>query len=101
MKKFLFLLTAACAALNAAEPVNLALGKKVIYAVAPEERPQLVLPGPDFVYAPAVEGADAGFVYVLIEGNAVGKVPVVYGQTVEQETIQKRSLLDRLFGEGH
>ena len=37
MKKLLLLLTAACAVLNAAEPVNLALGKKVIYAVAPDK----------------------------------------------------------------
>ena len=81
--------------------VQILTASDFVYAIAPEERPQLALPGPDFVYAPAVEGADAGFVYVLIEGNAVGKVPVVYGQTVEQEVIQKRSLLDRLFGEGH
>ena len=54
------------------------------YALAPEEQPQLMLPGPGFVYAPAVEGADAGVVYVLLEGRAIGKVPVVYGQTIEQ-----------------
>lgn len=55
------------------------------YALAQEETPSLALPGPGFVYAPAVEGADAGFAYVLLGGKAVGKVPVVYGQTVEQE----------------
>ena len=54
------------------------------YALAPEESPQLMLPGPGFVYAPAVEGADAGVVYVTIEGKAVGKVPVVFGGTIEQ-----------------
>ncbi len=54
------------------------------YALAGDEKVVLALPGPGFVYAPAVEGADAGFVYVLLEGKAVGKVPVVYGQTVEQ-----------------
>lgn len=54
------------------------------FCLAPEEHPQLALPGPGFVYAPAVAGGDAGFVYVLIEGNAVGKVPVVYGETIEQ-----------------
>ena len=55
------------------------------FCLAPEERTQLALPGPGFVYAPAVEGADAGYVYVLLAGRAVGKVPVVYGQTIEQE----------------
>jgi len=67
------------------------------YALAPEENPQLMLPGPGFVYAPAVEGADAGFVYVLVQGKVVGKVPVVYGQTIEQEPTEKQSLWDRMF----
>lgn len=66
------------------------------YALAPEERPQLALPGPGFVYAPAVEGQDGGFVYVLIEGKAVGKVPVTYGATIEQIPEEERSLLERM-----
>ena len=66
------------------------------YAVAPEEAPQLALPGPGFVYAPAVEGADAGFVYVLIGGKAVGKVPVVYGTTVEQEKPEEKTFWQKL-----
>ena len=54
------------------------------YALAEGETPQLMLPGPGFVYAPAVEGADAGIAYVLLNGKAIGKVPVIYGQTIEQ-----------------
>lgn len=67
------------------------------YALAKEEEPVLVLPGPGFVYAPAVEGADAGFAYVLIDGTAIGKVPVVYGATVEQKVEQEKGFLHRLF----
>lgn len=67
------------------------------YALAKEEEPVLVLPGPGFVYAPAVEGADAGFAYVLIDGTAIGKVPVVYGTTVEQKVEQEKGFLHRLF----
>ncbi|MDY3224798.1 MAG: D-alanyl-D-alanine carboxypeptidase family protein [Candidatus Faecousia sp.] len=67
------------------------------YALAPEEHPQTVLPGAGFVYAPAVEGADAGYAYVLIEGNAVGKFPVVYGTTVEQEPEKENSFWEKLF----
>ena len=67
------------------------------YALAPEEKPQLMLPGPGFVYAPAVEGADAGFVYVLIEGKAVGKVPAVYGATIEQIPEKDKNLWQKLF----
>lgn len=66
------------------------------YALASEEHPQLVLPGPGFVYAPAVEGADAGWAYVLIEGKAVGRIPVVYGQTIEQTREEEQSFWKKL-----
>ena len=67
------------------------------YALAAEECPQLVLPGPGFVYAPAVEGAEAGFAYVLINGTVIGKVPVVYGATVEQESEEQKGFWQKLF----
>ncbi len=67
------------------------------YALAPEDRPQLVVPGPGFVYAPAVEGADAGFAYVVIEGNAVEKVPLVYGQTIELRQEEEKSFIKKIF----
>ena len=70
------------------------------YSVAPEEHPCLALPGPGFIYAPAVEGADAGVVYVLIEGKAVGKVPVVYGATIEQAQPEEKSFWQKLFHRG-
>lgn len=68
------------------------------YSLAAEEHPVLMLPGPGFVYAPVAEGADAGYAYVLIEGKAVGKVPVVYGQTIEQIPTEEKSFLEKLFG---
>ena len=67
------------------------------YALAAEERPQLMLPGPGFVYAPAVEGADAGVAYVLLEGKAIGKIPVVYGTTVEQIPEEKKSFWQKIW----
>ena len=63
--------------------VELLAAEDFSYALADGEEPRLAVPGPGFVYAPAVEGADAGVAYVLIEGKAVGKIPVVYGQTIE------------------
>ena len=54
-----------------------------VYSIAKEENPQLLLPGSGFIYAPVAEGADAGFAYVLLSGKAVGKIPVVYGETSE------------------
>ena len=68
------------------------------YALAEEEKLSLMLPGPGFVYAPAVEGADAGYAYVLLNGKAVGKVPLVFGTTVEQIPEETRSFRERLLG---
>ena len=66
--------------------VQLLAAKDFTYPLSQEEIPQILFPGPGYVYAPAVEGAQAGFAYVLISGNAIGKIPVTYGGTVEQES---------------
>ena len=76
--------------------VQLVAEEDFSYALAPDEHPQLAVSGPGFVYAPAVEGAQAGFAYVLIEGKAVGKVPLVYGQTVEQMQTEEKGILKRI-----
>jgi len=67
------------------------------YALAEDEHPQLMLPGPGFVYAPAVEGADAGYAYVLLEGKSIGRVPVIFGQTIEQIPEETQPFWKRLF----
>jgi D-alanyl-D-alanine carboxypeptidase len=69
-----------------------------LYALAPDEKVHLVLPGLGFVYAPVVAGADAGFAYVTINGNAVGKVPIRYGLTVERAPEESKHLLENIFG---
>ena len=68
------------------------------YALAEGENPQLVLPGPGFVYAPAVEGGQAGVAYVVLAGRAVGKIPVVYGQTIEQIPPEEPGFFQRWIG---
>lgn len=83
---------------GSAERVEILAAEHFVYAIAPEERPQLMLPGPGFVYAPVVAGADAGFAYVMIEGKAVGKVPVVYGKTVELEQEREKTIWEKIFG---
>lgn len=68
------------------------------YALSAEEEPEIVLPGPGFVYAPVTAGADAGFAHICIDGKSVGKIPVQYGETVEQaREEEKKSLWDKLF----
>lgn len=68
------------------------------FALAPEEQPYTLVPGTGFVYAPVAEGGDAGHAYVLIAKNAVGKVPLVYGTTIEQEPEEEKSFWERLLG---
>lgn len=68
------------------------------YSLTADETPQIVLSQPDFVYAPVVQGQAAGYAYICLDGKTVGKVPLVYGQTVETEMIEKTSLWERLFG---
>ena len=75
--------------------VQVLAGEDFSYALAEEEEPILWLPGPGFTYAPAVEGAEAGTAYVLLNGKAIGKVPVTYGQTIEQ-TPEKPTKLQKL-----
>ena len=68
------------------------------YALAENEKTMLMLPGPGFVYSPVTEGAEAGYVYVVIDGNAVEKVPVIYGRTVEREPEPEPDFFEKLFG---
>ena len=55
------------------------------------------LPGCGFVYAPVSEGQEAGFAHIFVDGVPVGKVQLLYGQTVEQIKEDKPSLLEKLF----
>ena len=80
------------------ERVQLLAGEDFTYPLAAEEKPEILLPGPGFVYAPVVQGQDAGVGYVCLDGKVVGKVSMVYGQTVEYEKTPKRSFWKRLFG---
>ena len=80
------------------QKVEVRADEDFIYSLAEDESPVLMMPGPGFVYAPVAEGGEAGFAYVLIEGNAVGKVPVVYGQTIEMELCEEKSWFEKLFG---
>ena len=78
--------------------VELLAADSFYYAVADNEKPCIVCNEPDFRYAPVVKGQCAGFAYICIEDSVVGKVPVLYADTVEIEQSPKPSLLDKLFG---
>ena len=82
--------TAAKVGLVATEDFSCPVGK--------DEKVTVVLQPPGFVYAPVVEGATAGVAYVCIDGNAVGKVTLVYDATAQQLITKKPGLLHRIFG---
>ena len=77
--------------------VQLLAAEDFDFSLSQEENPQLMVPGTGFVYAPVTEGAEAGFAYVLIDGNAVGKVPLVYGQTIEQSESEDKNFWNKIF----
>ncbi len=64
--------------------VELVAAEDFDYALAGDESWSLFQSGPGFVYAPAVMGGEAGFIHVLVEGKSVGRIPIVYGSTIEQ-----------------
>ena len=79
---------AGCVALIASESFS--------YALAPEELPEIRLTGPGFVYAPVVQGQEAGYAYVCLEDRVIGKIPLIFGQTIEQEQLQEQSFWDKV-----
>lgn len=68
------------------------------YALARDEKVDIVLHGTGFVYAPVVEGQQAGYAHICVDDQPVGKVSLVYGNTVEQTKEPKRSFWRTLFG---
>ena len=78
--------------------VCLMAAEDYFFPVAADETVTLELSGPGFVYAPVVEGAQAGAAWICIDGKRVGRVALQYGKTVELSAEEEHSLWDRLFG---
>ena len=69
------------------------------YALAEGEVPEIRLDCREFLYAPVTEGADAGVAYVMLGDKIIGKVPLIYGGTVEQKKeTEKKSIFEGWFG---
>ena len=71
--------------------VHLIASEDFSYALMREESPGIVLPEPGFVYAPVVHGQSAGYAYICLGDTVVGKVQLIYGETVEMESVPKKS----------
>lgn len=80
--------------------VHLVAAEGFSYALMPGEQPQILLPQVGFVYAPVVQGADAGCAYVVLEEKTIGKISLIYGETIERqpEPREEKGWLQRIFG---
>ena len=79
--------------------VELLAGSNFDYALADGEVPEIVLSGPGFVYAPVVQGSEAGKAHICIESREIGEVSLLYGNTVEKTPEKDRNFWERLLGE--
>lgn len=70
--------------------VSLIAAEDFFFPLAKSEKATVVLSAPGFVYAPVVKGQSAGSAHICIDGKAIGKVKLIYDQTVEQEKQQKK-----------
>ena len=67
------------------------------YSLADDEDVTIVLPQPGFVYAPVASGQAAGFAHFMVAGQSVGKVPLIYGETIEQTPEEETQWWQRIF----
>ena len=79
------------------ETVELVAGEDFSYALADCEDTQIVIPGPGFAYAPVVNGQQAGYAHICLAEKTIGKVSVLYGDTVEQMPEPKKSFWQKLW----
>lgn len=78
--------------------VELIAAKSFVYPLTEGEKVEIKLPEPGFVYAPIVSDQDAGVASIYLENQRVGEVPIIYGETIEQQLEQKQSLRGHLLG---
>lgn len=66
------------------QQVQLLAGSGFSYPLCKNEKVEVMLPKPGFAYAPVSAGQTAGEAWILLNGKPVGKVPLIYGRTIEQ-----------------
>lgn len=81
-----------------AAAVPLLAAEDFSYALAQWEEPRILLQEMGMVYAPVVRGQAAGTAYIYVDDALMGKMKLVYGETVEQHVEEKTSFWKKLFG---
>ena len=80
------------------EKVELLAGEVFSYSLAEGETVAFCRYDCGFVYAPAVSGDFAGYLYILVNNSPIGKIPLIFGNTIEQEPLQRTNFWNRVFG---
>ena len=80
------------------DSVPILAAENFYYPLMNNEEVNVVLANPEFSFAPVTAGGHAGFAYICIGDNAVGKVATVYGHTVEVKPPEKHGFWEGLFG---
>ena len=78
--------------------VKLLAAEDFAYPLAEHEKITTEIIGPGFVYAPAVLGAEAGWAHLCIDGKSVGKIPLVFGETIEQTPEEEKNFWEKIIG---
>ena len=81
--------------------VMLLAGEDFSFALRQNEQWSLGLPEPEFVYAPVCKGQSAGYAHIYVDGVPVGKISLIYGDTVEREKTPELPWWRRLFAGGN
>ena len=79
------------------DTVDLVAEEDFSFSLAADEKVTVVIPGIGFSYAPVVRGQEAGFAYLCLGNETVGKVKLVYGDTVEQKKEEKKHFWEGWF----
>ncbi len=77
--------------------VRLLAAEDFQFSLGEDEDPVIILSGAGFAYAPVVQGEAAGYAYICIDEEIVGKIPVIYEETVEMKEEEKKHFWDGWF----
>ena len=77
--------------------VQLIAADDFVYSVERDESIEVSMPKPGFVYAPVVAGQHAGDAQVYLNGQWIGKIPLIFGATIEKYKEPPKARI-RLFG---
>ena len=69
---------------GAEKQVSLLAKEGFSYCLSADEKIEIHLPSPGFVYAPVADGQSAGYAQIYLNEHWIGKVELIYGQTIEQ-----------------